>query len=201
MNEAKKTEAESYSIILRPLRVTDLWSVHRMYDSLSREDKRFFSPGIFGFRSISWYWLLAQGALILSSISFTRYLLRRVYAKASIFIVVAVEARSHNNRLTGFAYLRGDESPGDFSLSICVHDSNQGRGIGSNLMKELIRWAEREGAQKIALSVHRDNIKAISLYKKYGFKVDSFRMTLDLHGKEDKISDRPFQSGQQEGKP
>ena len=183
MSQDRKTETGSHSITLRPSRITDLWYIHRMYDSLSPESKRFFSPGIFGFRSISLYWFLAQGALILSSITLTRRLLRRVYAKASIFMVVAVEVQSHSNRLTGFAYLRGDESPGELSFSICVDDSYQGQGIGSNLMDKLIRWAERDAAKRITLSVHKDNIKAISLYEKYGFQLDSFKMALEL-GKE-----------------
>lgn len=180
MKEAKKVKTKDRSIILRPSRITDLWRVHRMYDSLSQESKHFFSPGIFGFRSISWYWLLAQGALLLSSVAFTRRLLRRVYPKASIFMVVALEADNPVHPLIGFAYIRGDTSSRDFSLSICVHDSHQGQAIGSKLTEELIRWAGKEGAKKITLSVHRDNIKAISLYEKYGFKVDSFTMALEL---------------------
>lgn len=204
MNEAKKAEVEDRSIILRLLRVTDIWSIHRMYDALSLESKRFFHPRIFGLKSISWYWIwywvLAQVALTLSCNTFMRYFLRRVYAKASFFMVVAVEANSHINRIIGLAYLRGDSSPGDFSMSICVHDSYQGMGIGSDLMEELIKYAQREGARRITLSVIRNNVKAISLYRKYGFKPTSnsmmpldLMMTLELHQKEEKIVEEKYQ--------
>ncbi|MCK4732800.1 MAG: GNAT family N-acetyltransferase [Methanophagales archaeon] len=175
MNGANRDKVEKNSIILRPLRVTDLWSVHRMRDSLSQESKRFFPSRIWGFRSISWYLVLAQGALIISCNAFTRRLLRRVYAKASFFTIVAVDTHKSNNRVIGVGYLRGTTIWREFYLGgICVHDSYQELGVGSNLMEELISYARGKGAQRIILGVQRDNVKAISLYKKYGFKPASY---------------------------
>lgn len=184
MNGAKRAKIKR-TIILRRLRVTDLWSVHRMRDSLSQESKRFFPSRIWGFRSVSWYWVLAQGALILSCNAFMRRLLRRVYAKASFFTIVAVDASSHNNRVIGVAYLRGSPFKREFDLGgICVHDSYHGLGVGSNLMGEMIRYARGKEAQRIILGVQRDNVNAISLYKKYGFKPASYpMMTLELSRK------------------
>lgn len=185
MSGAKRAKVERNSIILRPLRVTDLWSVHRMCDSLSQQSKRFFPSRIWGLRSISWYLVLAQGALILSCNTFMRRLLRLVYAKASFFTIVAVDTGSHNNRVIGVAYLRGSPFKREFNLGgICVHDSYHGLGVGSDLMDELISYTRGEGAQRIILGVQRDNVKAISLYKKYGFKpASSPMMTLELSQK------------------
>lgn len=43
-------------------------------------------------------------------------------------------------------------------------------GIGTNLLKETIRWADTNDIKKITLSVLETNEKAIILYKKYGFE-------------------------------
>jgi RimJ/RimL family protein N-acetyltransferase len=45
-----------------------------------------------------------------------------------------------------------------------------GYGIGKNLLKASIDWAESEGVQKMSLSVLERNEKAIKLYEKLGFK-------------------------------
>jgi ribosomal protein S18 acetylase RimI-like enzyme len=116
--------------------------------------------------------------------------MRRVYAKASIFMVVAVEVQGKSKRLVGFAYLRGDELPGDLSMSICVHDAYQRQGIASRLMEQLVRRAKSDGARRIVLSVHKDNVKAIPLYEKYGFLVDSHRMALELDGEQGREAGR-----------
>jgi ribosomal protein S18 acetylase RimI-like enzyme len=86
-------------------------------------------------------------------------------------------------------------------MNICVRDSHQARGIGASLVEQLIKRAERERAKRISLSVHKDNIRAISLYRRSGFEVDSFAMALELHGKEHTTSGKTFQSSQHEGVP
>jgi ribosomal protein S18 acetylase RimI-like enzyme len=45
----------------------------------------------------------------------------------------------------------------------------QGKGLSKILLKESLLFAKKTGAQ-IKLEVHSTNIKAISLYKKFGFK-------------------------------
>ncbi len=55
-------------------------------------------------------------------------------------------------------------------LNIVVHKGYQGHGIGTLLMKELIKWAKQsETVEKIELSVRTCNLRAIALYKKMGF--------------------------------
>lgn len=56
-------------------------------------------------------------------------------------------------------------------LNIAVHKGFQNRGIGTQLMNRIIEWArESEFIEKIELSVRASNAKAISLYKKMGFR-------------------------------
>lgn len=47
-----------------------------------------------------------------------------------------------------------------------------GYGIGQNLLKESIHWADSNEIKKITLNVLETNDKAIMLYKKYGFEVE-----------------------------
>ncbi|WP_411334802.1 GNAT family N-acetyltransferase [Metabacillus indicus] len=47
-----------------------------------------------------------------------------------------------------------------------------GLGIGKNLLKESIAWAEEAGLKKITLKVLQTNEKAIKLYESCGFEVE-----------------------------
>lgn len=187
INRVVESKIEGYPIILCPMRIADLTSVRGMYDSLSHESKSFIPSQIFGSQNKSWYWVLGQAALILSCNRFSRAFLRWVYPRASFFLVVAKNKGVKG--ILGFAYLRAERVKGHFFLGICVKDAYQGVEIGSRLMEELIAWARREGAEKIVLSTHANNTRAISLYKKYGFRVichdsEQYEMDLELSNKE-----------------
>lgn len=55
-------------------------------------------------------------------------------------------------------------------LTIGVHQGWQEKGIGTDLMKELIAWAKQSATiEKIELNVRSSNNRAIALYKKMGF--------------------------------
>jgi hypothetical protein len=73
-----------------------------MYDSLSEEDKRFFHPGFLGYENISFWWLLSQIALFLSSIKFLRKILLHLFP-FSVFLPLVV---SDQNNIVGFAFLK-----------------------------------------------------------------------------------------------
>lgn len=47
-----------------------------------------------------------------------------------------------------------------------------GCGIGKNLLKESITWADSNGIKKITLNVLETNEKAIKLYEKSGFMIE-----------------------------
>ena len=47
-----------------------------------------------------------------------------------------------------------------------------GYGIGKNLMKETISWADVNGIKKIVLYVLETNDRGIELYKKLGFELE-----------------------------
>lgn len=82
-------------------------------------------------------------------------------------------------------------------LNIAVHLGWQKKGIGTQLLKSIIEWAEKSGIlEKIQLNVRASNLSAISLYQKMGFReegriknrvkikdsyIDDVIMGLDLH--------------------
>jgi len=58
---------------------------------------------------------------------------------------------------------------------ICVRNEFRRKHIGSKLMDGALEKMKNQGCYSISLEVASDNIKAINLYKKYGFKEVSVR--------------------------
>jgi diaminopimelate decarboxylase len=61
------------------------------------------------------------------------------------------------------------------TLGISVASTERGKGVGTALMAESIRWARSVGVEKIVLSVYPHNAGAVALYRKFGF-VDEGRL-------------------------
>jgi putative acetyltransferase len=56
-------------------------------------------------------------------------------------------------------------------LGMCVAPAWWGRGVGSELMRRLLEWADNwAGLLRIELGVFSDNARAIALYRKFGFE-------------------------------
>ncbi|MFG0771183.1 GNAT family N-acetyltransferase [Vibrio plantisponsor] len=59
------------------------------------------------------------------------------------------------------------------SLGMGVKDDVQGRGVGSALLDTVIDLADNWlNLKRIELTVYSDNVRAINLYKKFGFAVE-----------------------------
>lgn len=56
------------------------------------------------------------------------------------------------------------------SLGISVLKEYWSYGIGSKLLEEALTQANKEGYKQVELEVYADNLRAIKLYEKYGFK-------------------------------
>lgn len=156
---------------IKELRIAYIFSVHRMYDSLSEESKRLFHLGFLGLSSISVRWFLAQMVFLASSFRYVRKALIRTFPIAVILYLVGINRR---NEVIGFAFIKVKKSllEGGFlgELGLFVREDCQGRGVGSKLVESLLQLARKENVKKIYLTVLTDNDKAIHLYKKYGFK-------------------------------
>lgn len=88
----------------------------------------------------------------------------------NIFLVAIVD-----DRIVGFSRCAGNQLK-RFShkveFGVCVLKEFWGYGIGKNLLKESISWADSNSIKKITLNVLETNDKAIELYKKLGFEIE-----------------------------
>ncbi|MBI4646866.1 MAG: GNAT family N-acetyltransferase [Bacteroidia bacterium] len=76
--------------------------------------------------------------------------------------------RNINNEIIGTSWLTNDGRR-IYLHHFCVRPDYQGKGLGKLLAAESLKFAKKQGKQ-IKLEVHKDNLTAIELYKKGGFK-------------------------------
>lgn len=62
-----------------------------------------------------------------------------------------------------------------YLLNVMVKAGFRERGIGYYVMRDLEKWVKKHGASVMVLDVDENNIAAIALYEKIGFKVVQFR--------------------------
>lgn len=80
-----------------------------------------------------------------------------------------------DKRIVGFSrcegtYLKRFSHKVEFG--VCVLNDFWGHGIGKNLLKESIAWADSNDIKKLTLNVLETNTKAIELYKRLGFEIE-----------------------------
>jgi len=85
-----------------------------------------------------------------------------------------------DNNILGFAGIW--KSVDDVHITdIVVKKTNRKSGIGSKLLAKLIQTAKSENFKAITLEVNENNLPAINLYLKYGFKKVGFRKKYYKH--------------------
>ncbi|MEM2739752.1 MAG: ribosomal protein S18-alanine N-acetyltransferase [Candidatus Bathyarchaeia archaeon] len=78
-------------------------------------------------------------------------------------------------------------------VSVAIHPNYRGMGLGEALLREAIEDMKGLGVRKVLLEVKVDNMAAIKLYSRVGFKVDSilkgyyrgrdgYLMSMDIRG-------------------
>jgi RimJ/RimL family protein N-acetyltransferase len=88
----------------------------------------------------------------------------------NLFLVAEVDGK-----LVGFSRCEGNNlkrTSHKVEFGVCVLKEFWGYGIGKNLLKESINWADTNGIKKINLSVIETNENAIKLYAQNGFEVE-----------------------------
>lgn len=94
--------------------------------------------------------------------------LRQIENSCDAIMLIAKE----NGKIVGDASLsrlpRRMKHRGDFGISVLKKCWN--KGIGSQLLLEIINFAKQNEFEGIDLQVHSDNLPAIHLYEKFGFK-------------------------------
>lgn len=88
----------------------------------------------------------------------------------NLFLVAVVQ-----DRIVGFSRCEGSllkRFSHKVEFGVCVLKEFWGFGIGKNLLKESISWADSNGIKKMTLNVLETNEKAIQLYEKFGFEIE-----------------------------
>lgn len=86
-------------------------------------------------------------------------------------LYLVAETDGHPVGCAGMVLL-GEE--GDID-KVMVAPEYRGKGIASELMRELLAEAGRRGAESFTLEVRAGNVPAIRLYEKYGFVTEGVR--------------------------
>lgn len=168
------------NLVAKPIFIKelDIWHIvplHRMYDSLSDSSKGLFHPGFLGldWGTLNVTWLLAQAALVVSCIKPLRKLLLLLCPR-TVFLCLMAKSQTSANMVVALAFIKVKRrlSEGGFGgeLGIGIADEWQGKGIGSQLMAELLGLAAKENVRKVSLQTRTDNVKAMHLYQRFGFK-------------------------------
>ncbi len=74
----------------------------------------------------------------------------------------------HQVPVAGYAVC-GRAATTGYLQRLAVHPSLQGRGIGSSLVVDALRWSRRRGARSVMVNTQSDNSRALVLYERLGF--------------------------------
>jgi RimJ/RimL family protein N-acetyltransferase len=109
-----------------------------------------------------------KGEAYIDELGFKQLIKEDTEADHNLFLVCET-----NGRIVGFARCEGNllkRMSHKVEFGVCVLKDFWGYGIGTNFLKETIRWADSNHFKKITLNVLETNENAIILYEKYGFE-------------------------------
>lgn len=89
------------------------------------------------------------------------------------------------NKMTGYGILRffpKETKKSICNLGIVTSKEFRGRGYGTMLANEMIKWAKKNNFKKIWLTVYSDNLKAINFYSKLDFQMEGIFMYDEYFG-------------------
>ncbi|WP_040203478.1 GNAT family N-acetyltransferase [Neobacillus jeddahensis] len=111
-----------------------------------------------------------SGEAFIDEVGFKQLIKEDTENARNLFLVAEV-----NGRTVGFSRCEGNKlkrTAHKVEFGVCVLKAYWGLGIGKNLLKESIQWADANGIKKMILSVLETNEKAIQLYQNNGFEVE-----------------------------
>lgn len=111
-----------------------------------------------------------KGEAFIDEVGFQQLIKTDMENARNLFLVAEVD-----DRLVGFSRCEGislNRFSHKVEFGVCVLKEYWGYGIGKNLLKESVLWADSNKIKKITLCVLETNEKAIQLYKKFGFEVE-----------------------------
>lgn len=111
-----------------------------------------------------------KGEAFIDTASFERIIEVDSEQSRNLFLVAEIDGR-----IVGFSRCEGTylkRFAHKVEFGVCVLKEFWGFGIGKQLLKESIIWADASNIKKITLSVLETNEKAVKLYKKLGFETE-----------------------------
>jgi ribosomal protein S18 acetylase RimI-like enzyme len=76
----------------------------------------------------------------------------------------------YQGRIAAYSMLRGwDEGYETPSFGGCTHPELRGAGLGHLLLAHAIAESRTTGARKLRLTVYKENVRAVRVYRKFGF--------------------------------
>lgn len=111
-----------------------------------------------------------KGEAYIDKLGFEELVKTDTEKRNNLFLVAVV-----NDKIVGFSRCEGNllkRFAHKVEFGVCVLKEYWGYGIGTNLLKESIAWADSNEITKITLTVLETNEKAVDLYKKFGFKIE-----------------------------
>ncbi|WP_226529383.1 GNAT family N-acetyltransferase [Metabacillus niabensis] len=111
-----------------------------------------------------------KGEAFIDKVGFIQVIKEDTASEKNLFLIAEI-----NGEIVGFSRCEGNtlkRTSHKVEFGVCVLKDYWGNGIGQNLLKESIFWADSNDIKKINLSVLETNQKAIKLYEKYGFTVE-----------------------------
>lgn len=85
--------------------------------------------------------------------------------------IIATIGNGENEQIVGYNYVQDKGTGVPFGFGICIDNRYQSEGVGGLILQELLEQVRVNGIETVTLTVHQDNSRALSLYRKAGFKV------------------------------
>lgn len=111
-----------------------------------------------------------RGEAYIDEAGFKQIIERDALSSANLFLVAEAAGK-----IVGFSRCQGNSlkrTSHQVEFGVGVLQDYWGYGIGKNLLKRSIGWADSNHIKKITLKVLETNEKAVLLYKKCGFEVE-----------------------------
>lgn len=148
------TTKNKLKVVFRPEQPTDTEMLWTMFSTLSKKSASFLLPPFPRERIENWT----------TDIDYDE-----------VLAIVAVLKEKDNQRIIGSSSLKFNFQKSlkhKAELGITIHDDYQNMGIGTALLKHIIKVARTKKLKKIQLNVDINNDQAIHLYKKAGFLIE-----------------------------
>ncbi|MDR3594489.1 GNAT family N-acetyltransferase [Clostridium sp.] len=120
-----------------------------------------------------------SGEALLTTEDFEKVIYEDNSSETTLFLVAEV-----NGEIVGFTRCEGSKLSRfkhKAEFGICILKKYWGYGIGNALMKNILEQMDHVGIKKISLNVVQTNIKAIELYKRYGFVEEGLLVNDRIH--------------------